>query len=276
MTGIAELETGLHFDLPAAAYHVRELGVASKSALDLVHRSPASYRAWLDGLEEEPTTALVFGSAFHCASLEPERFALEYVVAPSFGDCRKKENRAARDAWLAENKGKQPLALEDGERIRAMVAALHAHPLVGAMLRRGRPEVTVRWDDGDVGLPCKARLDLYDEEFGAVLDLKTTEDARPSAFARSIANYRYHVQEAHYRSGMAAVGRPVGPFIFAAIEKAPPHLLAVYELDDSAVMRGTRALARNMRTLADCAARNVWPGYSESIRTIELPRWAED
>ena len=90
-SSIQDTWAGVFYDIPAEEYHQRELGVASKSTLDLVHHSPAHYYAWLQGLDKEPTPALEFGAAFHCASLEPERFARDYAIVPNFGDCRFKE-----------------------------------------------------------------------------------------------------------------------------------------------------------------------------------------
>jgi hypothetical protein len=86
---LSDFSPGFYADIPPEEYHRRQLGVVSCSAMTPLDRSPAHYVQWLkDGDQEEPTPALTFGSAFHCAALEPERFALEYVAEPVFGDCR--------------------------------------------------------------------------------------------------------------------------------------------------------------------------------------------
>jgi hypothetical protein len=80
---ILDLADGVHRDFSPDQYHAPVLGVASKSALDKVRRSPAHYRAWLNGTDTVETSgALTFGQAFHCALLEPERYALEYAAEP--------------------------------------------------------------------------------------------------------------------------------------------------------------------------------------------------
>lgn len=257
-----------------AEYHQRKLGVVSKSILDLIDRSPAHYKQWVDDGVEERTPALVFGSAFHCALLEPDRFAADYAVEPDFGDCRKKENKAARDSWRSLHEGKDPVASDDAETIKRMVAAVHRHPLASRMIADGKSELTLRWTDEDSGLPCRARADYYVERLGAVFDVKSTLDARPKAFQRDVLNYRYHVQDALYRAAFAANKIEVRHFAFICVEKDQPHAIAIYELDSDAVARGHAAARRNIETMKQCMFSGKWPGYSESIQTIQLPPWA--
>lgn len=269
------LSEGIHRALDASVYHRRELGVVSKSALDVLHRSPAHYKAWVDGeLSEEDTPALRFGSAFHCAILEPERFVRTYIEEPDFGDCRIKANRETRDAWREANAGRISLTEEDVTRIGAMNASLLAHPLAGKMLRDGEPELTVSWRDQITGLHCKVRADYYVEKLGMIADVKTTMDASPDAFRRDVVKHRYFVQDALYRAGFAAVGAKAEHFVFIAVEKEPPHAVAVYALDAEAVEKGHEAAWRDMHVMAECMRTGRWPGYDAGISPLSLPPWA--
>ena len=36
------------------------------------------------------------------------------------------------------------------------------------------------------------------DDLSLIIDLKSTVDASPKGFQRSVANYRYHVQSSHY------------------------------------------------------------------------------
>src|SRR5688572_3818470 len=128
-----DLPYGVHANIPEERYHERRLGVVSKGALDLVHRSPAHYRAWIDGQLEKASPALAFGRAFHCAMLEPEKFAQAYAVEPDFGDCRTKANKAARDDWRQCHSAAELLSPDDHATIAGMVASVRAHPLAGRM-----------------------------------------------------------------------------------------------------------------------------------------------
>lgn len=273
-TGILALPHGMHRDVPSAIYHERVPGMLSSGALQLAARSPAHLRAWLDGTDSAPTPALVVGQAFHCATLEPERFARDFAAEPDFGDCRKKENKAARDAWRAANAGAQCLPAEDHATVLAMRASVLAHPIAGRMILDGVPELTVRWRDPETGLPCKLRTDYYVADLGMAVDLKSTEDAGPKAFARSIAEYGYHLQNAHYANGFDVIGAPLAHFVFVAVEKAPPYGVAVYSLDVGSLERGHARVRALSRSIADCVATNHWPCYPETIQQIELPPWA--
>lgn len=262
-------------DVPAAEYHRRELGVVTNSVLKILReRTPAHYRAWVDDASiGKDTHALSFGRAYHCAILEPERFAATYAVAPDFGDFRTKQSRAARDVWQAENSGREMLLAEDAESINAMRAVLLSHRVAAGIIRTGHCEVTLRWMDDRTGLQCKARADWWvPEKF--FMDLKTTEDASPATFARSIHTYGYHVQHAHYCDGARMLGETIKHYLILAQEKSPPYAVVVYHIDSHAEARGYELRARGMDTMRACLDTNVWPAYGHGINEIHLPDWA--
>lgn len=273
-TNIVDLPYGVHPRLPGSIYHARIRGLVSKSALDLVARAPALYKAWLDGAPEVASDALDFGSAFHTALLEPHVFAALHTVEPNFGDCRFKENKAKRDEWRAANAGKKHLSKDDDTRIRGMVRAIREHRLASRILAEGEPELTVKWKDETTGLTCKARADYYVKKHRMIADVKSTSSASYGAFRRSAAEYRYHVQDALYRSGFRAAGEPVDTFVFVAVEKDPPHLIATYVLDDDDLARGAARARADMATLHECLMKDEWPGYPVEIQTLKLPSWA--
>lgn len=265
---------GLHYNISHAAYHERRLGLVSKSALDLVHRSPLHYKNWVEGQDEEQTPALFFGSAFHCALLEPERYAATYAVEPDFGDCRFKANKQDRDDWRAANGHKTPIPEDMGDNIAAMVEAVRKHPLAGRIINGGKSEVTARWIDEATGLECKCRADYFVEKKAMVADVKSTLDARRDAFRKDVAKYTYHWQDALYREGFKAAGAEVRHFVFIAVEKVKPHALAIYALDPEAVIHGATSVRSTINTLAECVKSGKFPGYSESIQSIDTPPWA--
>jgi hypothetical protein len=271
---IWDLPAGLHHGVTESVYHARKLGVVNKSALDRIHRTPAHYRAWVDGAQDEETAALAFGKALHCAVLEPEVFALRYVVHPQFGDLRTKDGKAARDAWLAKSGPKIAVTAEDAARIDGIRASIAAHPK-SMLLQGGHSEVTLRWDDAETGLPCKARADYYREDLAACIDLKTTIDASADGFAKSCANYRYHVQQAHYSAGFAAIGKPLDAFVFVAVEKDPPYACAFYVLDAEGQEMGIAAWRADMERFAACMGSGDFPGYDTGIIQLTLPRWTK-
>jgi hypothetical protein len=274
-TSILDLPDGMHEGIPEAIYHQRIPGVASKSVLDLVDRSPAHYAAWLAGASSEESPALAFGKALHCALLEPHVYRSTYTVEPSFGDCRKTDNKKRRDDWRGANAGRSLLEQADALAIDGMIKSAMAHPRASKMLDEGSSEVTVKWTDAATGIVCKSRADHYVGRLSLCLDVKTTEDARASAFAKSVANYGYHRQAAFYSDGFAAVGSEIEHFVFLAIEKRPPYLVALFNLEDEDIAQGREEIRRSIQTLADCIERGEYPGYPTSIQTLSLPAWAK-
>lgn len=261
-------------DVPAAEYHRRELGVASNTVLKLLReKSPAHYRHWVDAEDDSETPALAFGRAYHCRVLEPERFASEYVVAPDFGDMRSSTNRAKRDAWLAGRPGVTLLSADTSAQIEAMHAALMAHPVAAGIMRQGVSEVTMRWTDPETGVRVKARADWW-VRGKFFMDLKTTEDASPEGFARSVAKYGYHAQHALYCEGARECGEAITNYLIVAQEKAAPYVPAIYHIDTAAEARGYEMVRQGLLTMAECLTANSWPGYGAGIKELSLPPWA--
>jgi hypothetical protein len=149
-----------------------------------------------------------------------------------------------------------------------MASSVRQHPAAYALLAQGKAEQSFWWDDATTGLRCKCRPDWY---YGTtVVDLKTTTDASPAGFARSVATFRYHVQASHYLSGLHGAER----FVFIAVEKTAPYAVAVYELDAEAMAAGNELRLRDLRMIADCRATSEWPGYGDDCQTLSLPKWA--
>ena len=80
----------------------------------------------------------------------------------------------------------------------------------------GKAEQSFWWTHRETGLPCKARCDYVVDDM--VIDLKTTGEggANPDKFTRSIVNFHYHLQAAHYLQATGAKR-----FVFIAVEKFP-------------------------------------------------------
>lgn len=282
---IADLPHGVHLGIPAEVYYERALGVANASGLKMIATSTlAHFKAFMDGEDEdededgdeEENAALAFGTAFHTAVLEPAVFEASYVVEPKFGDCRKKENKAARDAWRAENGSKKQLSQASMRKILRMAKSIRNHPVAGLLLEQAQHEVTLRWRDEMSGLECKGRVDSLVELAGyrVALDLKTTNDASPAGFAKSLANYGYAAQDAFYTDGFEALGRPLHSFLFVAVEKRAPYLCAVYQVDEPSRSKGRSSNREALRAYRDALNEDRWPGYSGNIEPISLPKWA--
>jgi exodeoxyribonuclease VIII len=243
----------------------------SKSGLDLINKSPAHFK-WARENPVEQTPAMRIGSLTHLAVLEPDSFSSECVVVPSI-DRRTKAGKADWDAFVAENPGRELITSEEHSKFMAIRDAVYAHSIAGKLLRKIEAvEVSTFWEDLETAVGCKCRPDAVLQN-GMLLDLKTTTDAG-QGFALSVRKFRYHVQAAFYGDGMG--GGDMHPMIFVAVETSPPHLVCCHVIAPDSLQCGRETYKRNLRTFAECQATGVWPGYPETINTIELPNWVLD
>ena len=250
----------------------------SKSHLDQVARSPLHYWArYLDPnrVTIEPTPAMAIGSAVHTHVLELDQWDSRYAMAPESIDRRTKMGKAEWEVFTTAATGRTVLSRADAELVMRMGNAVYGHPAAAMLLNMpGKAETTHMWTDAATGLQCKCRPDWLTDDGSLIIDLKTTEDASPKGFEKSIANWRYHVQAAWYLNGIEqATGKRPDQFIFICVEKKAPFAVAVYAADAEMIQIGGEAAARNLDVLATCKAAGAWPGYSDQIETINLPGW---
>jgi hypothetical protein len=138
--------------------------------------------------------------------------------------------------------------------------------------------VSAFWDDPASGVTRRARFDwLPDTDGGRLIipDYKTTQSAEPRAFARSAANFGYHMQDAWYRDTAHALGLAEDvAFVFIAQEKTAPYVVSVLELNTEAVMAGRKRNDQALQVFAECTATDKWPSYTSDVELISLPGWA--
>lgn len=258
-----------------ADYHAHP--AISASGLKLIGKSPLHYwAAYLDPDREprEETPALKLGTAIHTAVLEPDRFRQEYVVAPQV-DRRTKDGKETWAAFEAECAagGKTPISADDFSTCEKISHRLREHPAAQVLFKSGVAETSMFWTDPETGVQCKCRPDWLISGVACV-DVKSTTDASPAAFARACANYEYHMQAAWYLDGIrSCTNDDVSAFIFAAFEKDTPHAVAFYNADPDMIELGRREYRRRLAIYADCLKSNTWPGYPASITNLSLPAW---
>lgn len=262
------------YDMDEAVYHgdpVPGGSLSSTGARRLLPPSCPAKFAWLRDHPEPPSDALDLGTAAHRLILGAG-IDIHVVAAP---DYRTRDARDERDAARAA--GKLPLLPREDAQVRAMADAIRAHPVAGRVFLpgNGRPEQSLFCQDAATGVWLRSRPDWMTDR-ALIVDLKTSRSANPRAFARSAADFGYHVQDAFYRLVHEAVTGERPRFVFVVIEKDPPYLVSACQLDDDAVACGTALARQAIERYRDCAEAGIWPGYTDfsEIDVISLPPWA--
>ena len=119
---------------------------------------------------------------------------------------------------------------------------------------------------------CKARCDYVVDDM--VIDLKTTAEggASPDKFTKTICNFMYHLQAAHYLQATGA-----SRFIFIAVEKVWPYSVGIYQLSQSFIDKGYELQEQTLQEILEATSTKQWRGYTnacpDGIQTLTPPKW---
>ena len=258
-----DLKPGFVRGMSNEDYHASK-GI-SKSGLDKIARSPAHYKA------EKPfksTRAMEIGTAIHAAILEPERFDKEYVVA----DCDARTLKAYKDL-KKEHGGELTLTRPEADKVNGMRESVEADLEIMSMLSMegAEFELSAFAVDPETGINIRSRFDHLNAIKHFSIDVKKTQDIRK--FAKSVNDYRYHVQDAFYGHVYKILTGHELTMFFLAIEEEAPHTCKLFEIDYSAQGIGEYYSRRDLNVYADCLKSGEWPG-PQVASTIELPYYA--
>lgn len=191
-----------------------------------------------DRIPEEPTPEMTFGSAVHCAVLEPDKYDERYICEidetdfvgclRTVGDMREwasgrnvklkgtlKPELIAQvqaidpnvpildvelERFQQESAGRIVLKKADWSRVAGCARALAEEPEIIRMLSEGRPEISLFATDPEMGVPLKCRMDWMGAN--VILDLKTFVCKHGNSVDKSVANAiwfeGYHRQARFY------------------------------------------------------------------------------
>ncbi len=219
---------------------------------------------------EEHAPHLDIGTAAHLAVLE-EHLLMDRAAVHAYPDYRTKEAKAFRDD--AYETGKIPLKAEEWATVTGIQKAIARHPIAQKLFTGGKAEVSLTWEWN--GIPCKCRPDYLGDEY--VVDLKTAISAHPGAISRKALLEGWHARASWYLPGVREVtGELPEKYLFVVVEKSPPHIVEVYELDIKALIYGEQIIGRSMRRIAWCLKTGDWPSYGEGgVTELSLPGWSD-
>lgn len=281
-----------------------------KSGLDLIHKAPIKYyleRLW-EGRKPLDTKALRLGKFYHAYLFEPERLKLDFyrleerAKLAEIGGAKPRATNAYKD-WMAEQIEECGLRVmvpdEYFDQAPEMEKALRNNPLIVELLEHpGSCEMAVKWTMAN-GVLAKSKFDKFipcfhtdTEELSEykncnlIIDYKTTEDASPLEFRKSVLKYRYDVQAAMYLDAfeLGCFGKcETTKFIFIVQEKTFPYLCDIYELSEEDIDNAREIYLSDADVYKECmedfkVSQNPFKsfyGYSKkpSVKTLFLPNW---
>lgn len=254
----------------------------SNSQLSVLKRSPQEfYQRFILGNwpEEDPADSMKLGSLLHCMALEPSEVDNRFAVAPTV-DGKTKEGKAAKEAFAAMSNGKTIISSQLLERASMAIAGLSRHAEAAKMLA-ARSQADAMLEQAVYGnwhgVAIAGTPDMVLMNSQVIYDIKTTQDASPSGFAKSVAAFGYHRQAAMYTELLEQAIGCQFRFIFCVVETLPPFEAAVYELDYAAVMQGRSEVVSLLQEYQRRMQSQDWiAAWGKGVVSLALPRWYRD
>lgn len=252
-------------------YHSSEELSRSKASA-LLATSPAHVKHSIDN-PVPSTPALLMGGCFHTAVLEPMKLEYEYGEKPTEIDGKGPLTNVYKQGMI-ELENSYPerrwLKSSDYNTCLEMASACLEHPVVSQYLAEADAIIEgtgyFNYEDAE----CKVRPDYFLPGADVVIDLKSTQDASPKGFAKSVRKFGYDFQACWYMEGLRRMGYSPKEFIFVAVEKSAPYATACYTLSASDIARHREPMRRACKIWAECVSSGVWPSYGDSVQTLEL------
>lgn len=290
--------------MTAEEYHAAP-GLSNSGLCDLMVSPLRYWHCWLNPNrpKEEPTPFMQFGSALHCAVLEPDKFDSRYAQKLDAAEiegclvtiedlrtwlrdqgCRPTGTRKAdviaqvqavdpnvpifdvlRERHDAEHEGKVQFNLEDWHRIGGAAQALRAEPELQEILSDGQAEQSFFVKHHDTGVMLKSRMDWIAPN--ATLDLKSFSATRGKPIDKAVCDavwFEAYYRKAYFYCLVRALAN--GDLTVAGPQKAPRFILGFVESQEPHEVR-----IRELRPKVGSEVNLLWHrGRFEVNSLIEL------
>jgi exodeoxyribonuclease VIII len=246
----------------------------SHSRLKEIRHSPGHFR-WKSDNAEQATDAMNLGSLVHAMLLEPHLVERLFVASPKF-DRRTKGGREDYIRFLNSHPGQKVVTEAEWEQASLMAESVrqhpHARPMLDNVIAHGSAEKEYYWTDSR-GIERKAKVDglYYGDESAPefIVDVKTTIDASPQGFRKSISKFCYGTQMAYYCEAAQPIHRRA---IIIAVAKTPPFGVGLYRFGEEAIDRAQKVVDHWLDLYLQCSKDNHWPTYWDT-KDVDVPDW---
>jgi hypothetical protein len=229
----------------------------SKSELDLANKSVALIE-WSRNCPTDGSRSIDLGTDVHCACLEPDVFAKDYVKMPDFGSGKAAAEKA--EQFKENMQGKIVLTTPEYQQVLDMRDSVLAHPVANMLLTsKGISEASIfsemeLQDGSKIKVKCRPDRIVDPEVFGQhiLVDLKKTADI--DKFNWSVRDFRYHVQDAYYSDIYEKYSGHKPRFVFIVVGEKRSigrHPVRVFELDPDTKETGRKAYLQDLETVSE-------------------------
>ena len=285
-------EPGIYKNVPYPEYKTWEC--LSTHGVSNMLRSALHYHVMVVN-DRPPTDSMILGQLVDAMLLENGRLDDFFIQPETYLSVDKKGVEEVKAWTLRSNtckmvyqqalgEGKTPVTTEQIAKAQIMVDEVKKHPMATELLSDCETQVSYVWDQdviGANGLPTgkkcrmKGRMDAVKE--GHVIDLKTTWNASPASFGYEIHKYKYYIQLAVYSECYTQFNQGIIPGAYIiAVENELPHCVVAYQLGVDSLATGKALWNEAMLRYVECQESGIWPGYSNTIEEIDIPRYAID
>lgn len=283
-----KFDPGWYKDISNERYH-GSMGVSSTRLKDYLKMVPNNI---LYKKPMQTSDAMKLGTVVHEAVLEGVSIEDKYVAIPDFGDLRKKANKEEKLKFIEDNQDLELLTPGMYQDALGMSESIKSNPECASLLDGSINESSVYWwhkaldeDNRDYKVMCKVRPDAISLSHpGVLLDVKTTDNATETEFARTMVKFDYHMSAAMYLAGVNSNEELLSEcgafffttFMFLVVENHPPYNSRVFKMSsgNKTLNLGKARFYRAVQRYHD-AKENDYPGYGHEINEIEVPSWAE-
>lgn len=211
-------------------------------------------------MEDDDKAAYLFGRLIHYLVLGGGN----YVVWEE-GDRRGKK----WDAFAEEFKDREIYKRAEVDEAMRIAHVVKNDPIAGPLLE-GQHERMIHWEMN--GRKCRSTLDVHNGARRRLVDLKSTTCSMPGKFDWEARRFFYHAQMAFYQDASAFIGEPVDEVFLVAVEKKAPYAVTCFQLTPDLLLEGRKVCRLWFERLLACERANAWPGYAQSVVTMDVRR----
>lgn len=223
--------------------------------------------------------ALARGTLVHLwAEIGPDEWRRRVRAIPDSALGASGRRTQATTQWQQDTLAEMPNAiilkadeLADIERQVAVLGSLRSYQRLKDSTHTR--ECSIRWVNETTGLKVKARPDAIADD--CIWDIKTTRDRNPrKTWWRSVRDYGYAFQAAHYLDGCRAAGHDHDAFVFVVSSTVPPYAAFAATLPEALIRK---ANLQRLSVMSEIRARTAFDDWSfsqsDEIEELFVPKF---